>query len=101
MAGDYNGPIHIDGIGLVELKKALEEAGEGYKEQLAKLINLMDDITSGDIKGDPADNLLKLFREKEPDFRLLAETIEEAQEYAGVKGKDFATMIEDLKNSSR
>ena len=96
-----NDRIHVEESALNELRNALQTAGEEYKEQLAKLTNLIDEITSGDIKGDPADDLLEKFRAKQDDFNSLAKAVEEAQERVGVKGTDFTTMITDLKEQSK
>ena len=40
--------IHVDEAALNDLKHALETAGEGYKKNLAKLTNLIDQITNED-----------------------------------------------------
>ncbi len=90
--------IHVEEEGLVELRNALETAGEEYKENLARLTNLIEEITRGDIQGDVADDLLEKFRAKEDDFKSLQRVIDEVEEKVGAKGKDFTTMIEDLKN---
>ena len=96
-----NDRIHVEESALNELRNALQTAGDEYKEQLAKLTNLIDEITNGDIKGDPADDLLEKFRAKQDDFNKLATAVEEAQEKVGVKGKDFTSMITDLKEQSK
>ena len=93
--------IHVEEEGLVNLKHALETAGEEYKFQLAKLINLVEEITRGDIQGDLADDLLMKFRAKEADFKSLARTIEEVEEKIGLKGQDFTTMVEGLKETAK
>ena len=90
--------IHVEESALAELRQALEEAGEGYKTELAKLTSLMKEITNGDIQGDPATDLLNKYLEKEDAFNALAREIDKAEEYAGVKGKDFTEMINDLKD---
>ncbi len=90
--------IHVEEEGLVELRNALATAGEEYKENLARLTNLIEEITRGDIQGDVADDLLEKFRAKEDDFKSLQRVIDEVEEKVGAKGKDFTTMIEDLKN---
>ena len=92
--------IHVEEYGLNELKNALATAGEGYKEEFARLTALIDEITRGDIQGDPADDLLEKFKAKETDFKTIAEAIDKAEEYAGVKGKDFVSMINELKERS-
>jgi hypothetical protein len=96
-----NERIHVEEASLNEAKNALQTAGDEYKEQLAKLTNLINEITNGDIKGDPADDLLEKFRAKEDDFKSLATAIDNAQEAMGVKGKDFNNMIIDLKEQSK
>lgn len=93
--------IHVEEEALAELKQALETAGENYKSEFARLTNLMDEITSGDIQGDPADDLLAKFRTKEEDFKSLATAIDQAQEYAGVKGTNFTDMITEFKERAK
>ncbi len=93
--------IHVEEQALNELRDALQNAGEEYKSELARLTSLIKEITSGDIQGDPADDLLKKYLAKEDAFNALARTIEEAQEYAGVKGKDFTQMVSDLEEMAK
>ena len=93
--------IHVEEEGLVELRQALGTAGENYKELLARLTNLIEEITNGDIQGDVADDLLEKFRAKEDDFRSLEKAITEVEEKVGVKGKDFTAMIEGLKEAAK
>ena len=96
-----NERIHVEESALNELKNALQTAGEKYKEELVRLTNLINEITNGDIKGDPADDLLEKFRAKEDDFKKLADAIEDAQDKVGVKGSDFATMLESLEEVNK
>ena len=49
--------VHVEESALNDLRKALETAGESYKQNLSRLQSLINEITSGDIKGDPADAL--------------------------------------------
>ena len=49
--------IHVEESALNDLRNALETAGEDYKSNLARLQNLINEITSGDIQGDPAKDL--------------------------------------------
>ena len=93
--------IHVEESALAELRNALQEAGEGYKTELAKLTSLMKEITSGDIQGDPAKDLLDKYTEKEEAFNALAAEIDKAEEYAGVKGRDFASMLTELKEMAK
>lgn len=89
--------IHVDEAALNSLKNALETAGQDYKSKLARLTSLIEEITSGDIQGDPAEDLLAKFRAKEDTFNKLTQTIEEAEGYMGMQTTKFGTMISDLK----
>ena len=62
MAG---GTIHVDEAALADLRDALATAGEDYKSDLARLTALIQEITSGDIQGDPANDLLAKYNAKE------------------------------------
>ena len=96
-----SGTIHVDEASLTELRDALATAGEDYKVNLAKLQALINEITSGDIQGDPANDLLAKFNAKETTFKNLAKTIDEAQEYMGLQTQKFGSMISDLKSGMR
>ncbi len=93
--------IHVDEASLNDLKNALATAGESYKNNLARLTNLINEITSGDIQGDPATDLLQKFQAKEDTFRKLAETIDEAEGYMGMQTTKFGNMIGDLKSGMK
>ncbi len=93
--------IHVEEEALVELRSALENAGEKYKENLAKLTNLIEEITNGDIQGDPATDLLNKYNEKKDAFNALADSIDDAENYAGAKGKTFTTMVDELKERAK
>lgn len=90
--------IHVEERALMELRSALEDAGESYKTELAKLTALIEEITSGDIQGDPAEDLLNKYLARKGSFEELAKEIDKAESYAGAKGKDFTQMITDLKD---
>lgn len=90
------GTIHVDEAALTDLRDALATAGEEYKSNLARLTALIQEITSGDIQGDPANDLLAKFNAKEDTFKKLAQTIDEAQEYMGIQTQKFDSMIGDL-----
>ena len=88
--------IHVEESALKDLKSALEEAGLRYKQNLARLTGLIEEITSGDIQGDPANDLLAKFQAKQDTFNKLTQTIEEAEEYMGIRTTKFGNMISDL-----
>lgn len=89
--------IHVDEEALNALRNALETAGQDYKSSLARLTNLVEEITSGDIQGDPANDLLAKFQAKQEIFDKLTQTIEEAEGYMGLQTTKFGNMIGDLK----
>ena len=89
--------IHVDAAALNALKNALETHGLEYKQALARLTVLIEEITNGDIKGDPATDLLNKFKAKEETFKLITQTIEEAEGYMGLQTTKFGGMIGDLK----
>ena len=93
--------IHVEEEALNALKEALATAGEEYKKNLARLTNLISEITSGDIQGDPANDLLAKFQAKEDTLNHLAETIDEAEGYLGMQTTSFTNMIGDLKSGMK
>ena len=93
------GTVHVEESGLNDLKAAMAEAGENYKQNLAKLQNLINEITSGDIKGDPATDLKTKFEAKEATFKALANTIDQAEEDMGMQTTKFTSMISNLSSS--
>jgi hypothetical protein len=93
--------IHVDEAALNALKNALETAGQEYKQSLARLTSLIEEITSGDIQGDPANDLLQKFQAKQDTFNKLTQTIEEAEGYMGLQTTKFGNMIGDLKSGMK
>lgn len=93
--------IHVEEEALNALKNALATAGEEYKSSLSRLTNLINEITSGDIQGDPANDLLQKFQAKEDTLNKLAETIDEAEGYLGMQTTSFTNMIGDLKSGMK
>lgn len=89
--------IHVDPEGMEDLKNAFATAGEDYKSNLARLTNLVGEITSGNLQGPPADDLLAKYEEKKNIFDALAKTIDEGQEYMGIKGTKYNTMLSEVK----
>ena len=93
--------IHVDEAALNALKNALETAGQEYKQSLARLTSLIEEITSGDIQGDPANDLLQKYQAKQDTFNKLTQTIEEAEGYMGLQTPKFGNMIGDLKSGMK
>lgn len=90
--------VHVDEAALNSLKHALETAGQEYKASLARLTNLIEEITSGDIQGDPANDLLAKYQAKQDTLNKITQTIEEAEGYMGLQTTKFGNMIGDLKS---
>ena len=93
--------IHVDEAALNALKNALETAGQEYKQSLARLTSLIEEITSGDIQGDPANDLLQKYQAKQDTFNKLPQTSEEAEGYMGLQTTKFGNMIGDLKSGMK
>ena len=93
--------VHVEESSLNDLRKALETAGESYKQNLSRLQNLINEITSGDIKGDPADDLLAKFQARENTFKAIQQTIDEAEGYIGTQKTKFTSLISDLSSSMK
>ena len=89
--------IHVEEGSLNDLKNAIATAGESYKSNLVKLTNLMNEITSGDIQGDLAVDLLNKFQDKEAIFNGLANTIDEAADYMGMQTTKFGSLLSETK----
>lgn len=93
--------VHVEESSLNDLRKALETAGESYKQNLSRLQNLINEITSGDIQGDPANDLLAKFQAKENTFKAIQQTIDEAEGYIGTQKTKFTSLISDLSSSMK
>lgn len=93
--------IHVEESALNDLRTALETAGEEYKSNLTRLQNLINQITSGDIKGDPANDLLAKFQAKEQMFKALAQVIDDAEEYMGIQKTKFSSLISNLASAMK
>ena len=89
--------IHVEEGSLNDLKNAIATAGESYKSNLVKLTNLMSEITSGDIQGDLAVDLLNKFQDKEAICNGLANTIDEAADYMGMQTTKFGSLLSETK----
>lgn len=93
--------INVSEDALNTLRNALETAGQDYKNSLARLTNLIQEITSGDIQGDPATDLLNKFNAKQEILNNITKTIEEAEQYMGMQTTKFTSMIGDLKSTMK
>ena len=93
--------IHVEESAWNDLRNSLETAGTEYKNNYARLQNLISEITSGDIQGDPANDLLAKFQAKDETFKSLQQTIDEALEYMGAQKQAFTGMISELSSTMK
>ena len=93
--------IHVDEAALSDLRNALETAGKDYQRDYTRLKNLISEITSGDIQGDPATDLLNKFQAKEETFEKISATIDDAFEYMDIQKSSFSTLISDLSSGMK
>ena len=93
--------IHVEESALNDLRNALETAGTEYKNNYARLQNLISEITSGDIQGDPANDLLAKVQAKDETFKSLQQTMDEALEYMGAQKQAFTGMISELSSTMK
>ena len=90
------GRIHVEENALIELKNAFSTMGDNYKENYDKLTKLIEDITSGHIQGDPADELLKKYNDKKDSFNKILELINETQGYLSGRTDQFIDEVSSL-----
>jgi len=93
--------IHVDEAALSDLRNALETAGKDYQRDYVRLKNLISEITSGDIQGDPANDLLNKFQAKQETFEKISTTIDDAFEYMDIQKTSFSTLISDLSSGMK
>jgi len=93
--------IKVDSEGLERFRKVLAEAGEQYKEELKNLERLVNEVVSGDIVGETAEDLRNKYLEKRRIFTALANIIDDAENYAGVQGRKFQSTISDITSGQR
>lgn len=93
--------IHVEESALNDLRNALETAGTEYKNNYARLQNLISEITSGDIQGDTANDLLAKFQAKDETFKSLQQTIDEALEYMGAQQRAFTDTVSNLSSTMK
>ena len=73
-------------------------AKENYISELNRLSNLIDEITSGNIKGVLAEDLKNKYEAKIDTFNALKTSLENAGEYAQQKNVSFNNMISDVQS---
>jgi hypothetical protein len=95
-----NSTIIVSSGALNKLQNAIATAGKDYKEKLAKLNALMDEITNGDIQGDLADELRSKFLARQDDFKAIQKMIDDAEDYMGMKGSSFNTTISNIQSGT-
>ena len=93
--------INVSEEGLEALKKALAQYGEEYKNNLKRLSNVIEEITNGDIQGEPATQLRNKFEDKKENFAQMAKTIDEAEEYMGMQHTKFNDTLSSFSSNMR
>jgi len=96
-----SGRISVSDEELQNIINSLEEAANDYTTNLSKLTDLINQITSGDIKGDVADDFKAKYEAKRDTFNELKKTIEEAQSYMQDEKKEFNRAVSDTKAGMR
>lgn len=86
---------------LVNVIDSMTSATENYMENYKKLTNLMNEITNGDITGDPATQILEKYNQKEETFKNLYNSLETANEYMAEQKNKFGSMMSSLESSFR
>ena len=95
------GQISVSEEVLVNVINSMTAAVENYMENYKKLSNLMNEITNGDITGDPATQILNKYTAKEETFKQLYTSLEEANTYLQEQKNKFGTMMSSLESSFR
>ena len=95
-----NSTIVVSDSALSKLKEAIATAGKDYKENYARLRALMEEITNGDIQGDLATELMQKFEARREDFEKIQKMIDDAENYAGMKGSDFRTTVSNIQSGT-
>ena len=96
-----NSTIVVSSSALGKLKDAIATAGKDYKEKLARLNALMEEITNGDIQGDLATELMQKFQARQDDFKAIQKLIDDAEDYMGMKGSDFNSTVSSIESGTR
>ena len=95
------GRVHVEEEALVNLRNDFGTAGENYKANYNKLTNLISEITSGHIQGDPANELLQKYEEKREAFEKVFEMIDSTQDYANSRTNQFVSDVDTLMKNMR
>lgn len=90
------GRVHVEESALVAVKNGLGTAGEAYKTNYMRLVNLIEEITSGHIQGDPANELLRKFEEKKDAFQKIYDIIDSTQGYVQGRAEQFVSDLDSL-----
>ena len=92
------GRVHVEEEALIQLGNGFGTAGENYKTNYSRLTSLMDEITSGHIQGDVADELLNKYEAKKDFFEKTAKIIDDYQKYMSSRTNQFVNDMDSLMN---
>ena len=91
-----NGQITVSEEELNAIASSLHDASEKYSSSFTKLTNLIQEVTTGDITGQVADDLKQKFDSKEETFKNLKTTIDQAEQYMNQQLKSFNDVAEGV-----
>ena len=87
--------VHVEEAALRELKEVMKDSGDEYLNNLTRLDNIINQITRGDITGDIADEIKRKYEAKKVQFDNLKRTINEADEYLGIKRNKYEKTLSE------
>lgn len=91
-----DGVIQADSQSLRELTEAFATAGKDYQKKLEELGQLIEDITNGDIQGDPATQLKSKYEEKVASFNELRDALKKAEDHMNDEEAEFRDVMRKL-----
>lgn len=93
--------ISVSSEELENIANSLETASAEYKSNLNKLTGLINQITSGEIKGVIADDLRSKYEAKMDTFQQLNNVIDEAEKYMQNERNEFNRVMSELQSDMR
>lgn len=96
-----SGNVVANQADITKLKQQLEQAGSDYKSNYAKLDRLVQQITNGEFKGQPADTFKSLYESKRDIFDKVQQSINEAEGYVDDELKKFVNLTNNLMDNMK
>lgn len=79
-----------------KLKQQLEQAGADFKSNYTKLDGLVQQITNGEFKGQPADTFKSQYESKKQIFDGIQKSIDEADSFVNEELTKFVNLTNSL-----